>query len=131
MQASTGGSHPHDWSLTRQRSLYRIYPWTGQQALAARALFQGAIQAKCSAHSLRKGCGKGLRPRHGDAANGKLIFVRMNSEEIKKLFQEVRRGKLSPDEAVQKLKHLPFEDLGHSKVDHHRRIRTGMPEVIF
>jgi len=55
----------------------------------------------------------------------------MNSEEIKKLFQEVRRGKLSPDEAVQKLKHLPFEDLGHSKVDHHRRIRTGMPEVIF
>jgi len=55
----------------------------------------------------------------------------MKAEEIKKLFQEVKRGKLSPDEAVQQLKHLPFEDLGHSKVDHHRRVRTGMPEVIF
>lgn len=55
----------------------------------------------------------------------------MNPDEIKKLFQDVKRGKVSPDEAVQKLKHLPFEDLGHSKVDHHRRVRTGMPEVIF
>ena len=55
----------------------------------------------------------------------------MKPEEIKKLFQDVKRGKLSPDEAVQKLKHLPFEDLGHSKIDHHRRVRTGMPEIIF
>lgn len=55
----------------------------------------------------------------------------MKAEEIKKLFQAVKRGKLSPDEAVQQLKHLPFEDLGHSKIDHHRRVRTGMPEVIF
>ena len=55
----------------------------------------------------------------------------MKAEEIKKLFQQVKRGKLTADEAVQKLKHLPFEDLGHSKVDHHRRVRTGMSEVIF
>jgi len=55
----------------------------------------------------------------------------MKPDQIKKLFQSVKRGKLSPDEAVQQLKHLPFEDLGHSKVDHHRRVRTGMPEVIF
>jgi pyridinium-3,5-biscarboxylic acid mononucleotide synthase len=55
----------------------------------------------------------------------------MKPEQIKKLFQDVKRGKLSPDEAVQQLKHLPFEDLGHTKVDHHRRLRTGMPEVIF
>jgi pyridinium-3,5-biscarboxylic acid mononucleotide synthase len=55
----------------------------------------------------------------------------MNSAAIKKLFDEVKRGKLSPDEAVQRLKHLPFEDLGFANVDHHRTLRIGMPEVIF
>jgi pyridinium-3,5-biscarboxylic acid mononucleotide synthase len=55
----------------------------------------------------------------------------MNAAEIKKLFQQVRSGKLSPDEAVEQLRHLPFEDLGFAKVDHHRAIRAGMPEVIF
>jgi len=55
----------------------------------------------------------------------------MNSEAIKKLFDQVKRGKLSPDEAVQRLKYLPFEDLGFANVDHHRALRVGMPEVIF
>jgi NCAIR mutase (PurE)-related protein len=55
----------------------------------------------------------------------------VNSESIRKLFQQVRRGELSPDEAVQQLRHLPFEDLGFAKVDHHRALRAGMPEVIF
>ena len=55
----------------------------------------------------------------------------MNSESIRKLFEQVRGGKLSPDEAVQRLRHLPFEDLGFAKVDHHRALRAGMPEVIF
>jgi NCAIR mutase (PurE)-related protein len=49
---------------------------------------------------------------------------------ILKLFQSVRRGKLSPDEAVARLRHLPFEDLGFAKVDHHRVLRAGMPEVV-
>ncbi len=55
----------------------------------------------------------------------------MNAESIRKLFEQVRAGKLSPDEAVQRLRHLPFEDLGFAKVDHHRALRVGMPEVIF
>jgi NCAIR mutase (PurE)-related protein len=38
---------------------------------------------------------------------------------------------VTPDEAVSRLRHLPFEDLGFAKVDHHRALRTGMPEVIF
>ena len=45
--------------------------------------------------------------------------------------QQVKTGKLSPDEAVARLRHMPFEDLGFAKVDHHRRLRAGMPEVIF
>ena len=55
----------------------------------------------------------------------------MNTNSIRKLFEQVRAGKVSPDEAVQRLRHLPFEDLGFAKVDHHRALRAGMPEVIF
>ena len=55
----------------------------------------------------------------------------MNSEALRKLFEQVRKKRLSPDEAVDRLRHLPFEDLGFAKVDHHRALRQGMPEVIF
>jgi NCAIR mutase (PurE)-related protein len=55
----------------------------------------------------------------------------LNAESIRKLFEQVRAGKLAPDEAVERLRHLPFEDLGFAKVDHHRTLRAGMPEVIF
>ncbi len=55
----------------------------------------------------------------------------MKSEAIKALFQLVRKGTLSPDEAIEQLKHLPFEDLGFANVDHHRSLRVGMAEVIF
>jgi pyridinium-3,5-biscarboxylic acid mononucleotide synthase len=54
----------------------------------------------------------------------------LNSESIRKLFEQVRKGKLSPDDCVARLRHLPFEDLGFAKVDHHRALRAGMPEVI-
>lgn len=55
----------------------------------------------------------------------------MNAESLRKLFEQVRKGKLTPDDAVARLRHLPFEDLGFAKVDHHRALRAGMPEVIF
>ena len=55
----------------------------------------------------------------------------MNATELKRLFEQVRNKKVSADEAVQKLRHMPFEDLGFAKVDHHRSLRVGMPEVIF
>ncbi len=54
----------------------------------------------------------------------------MKAESIRRLFEEVRRGRLSADEAVARLRHLPFEDLGFAKVDHHRTLRAGMPEVV-
>lgn len=55
----------------------------------------------------------------------------MNAESIRQLFDDVRKGKLTPDEGVDRLRHMPFEDLGFAKVDHHRALRAGMPEVIF
>jgi len=55
----------------------------------------------------------------------------LNAESIRQLFEQVRQGGLSPDEAVERLRHLPFEDLGFAKLDHHRALRAGMAEVIF
>jgi hypothetical protein len=55
----------------------------------------------------------------------------LDAKSIRKLFEEVRRGKISPDDAVERLRHLPFEDLGFAKIDHHRALRVGMPEVVF
>ena len=54
----------------------------------------------------------------------------MNAETIRQLLEEVRAGELRVDEAVERLKRLPFEDLGFAKLDHHRALRRGFPEVI-
>ena len=54
----------------------------------------------------------------------------MDSEGVVKLLTEVRRGKVSVSQALARLRHLPFEDLGFAKVDHHRALRQGFPEVI-
>lgn len=51
--------------------------------------------------------------------------------EIKELFRLVAEGKLSPEEAELKIKIQPFEDLGFAKPDYHRKIRQGIPEVIY
>lgn len=45
--------------------------------------------------------------------------------------EQVKSGELGIDQAVEKLRHLPFEELGFACVDHHRQIRQGFPEVIF
>lgn len=55
----------------------------------------------------------------------------MHSSQIKKLLDAVKTGKLSPDDAAERLKHLPYEDLSFAKLDHHRHLRQGVPEVIF
>ena len=55
----------------------------------------------------------------------------MDAKALKKLFDDVRRGRLSSDEAVARLRHMPFEDLGFANIDHHRTLRVGMPEVVF
>lgn len=45
--------------------------------------------------------------------------------------KQVKSGRTSIDDAVKKLRHLPFEDLGFAHIDHHRQIRCGLPEVIY
>src|SRR5579863_4536775 len=55
----------------------------------------------------------------------------MNADEILQLLKAVDGKKLSPQSALENLKHLPFEDIGFAKVDHHRALRQGYAEVIF
>jgi hypothetical protein len=55
----------------------------------------------------------------------------MDRSQIETLLTEVREGRTAVNEALDRLRDLPFEDLGFAKVDHHRALRTGMPEVIF
>lgn len=55
----------------------------------------------------------------------------MEIEKLKTLLENVKSGEVAVDDALQSLRTLPFEDLGFSKIDHHRQLRTGFPEVIF
>ncbi len=55
----------------------------------------------------------------------------MDRESLSELLRHVASGKVAPDEAVERLKGLPFEDLGFARIDHHRAVRTGYPETIF
>ena len=55
----------------------------------------------------------------------------MNSQEILKILQAVEAGEVTASDAVERLRHLPFEDLGFAKVDHHRSLRQGFAEVVF
>lgn len=54
----------------------------------------------------------------------------MPPQQLQRLLEQVRDGRIGIDEALDSLRHLPFEDLGFAKVDHHRAMRHGMPEVI-
>src|SRR6516165_10370481 len=55
----------------------------------------------------------------------------MDRDHLRELLEQVREGAVDVDAAITRMRHLPFEDLGFAKVDHHRTLRHGMPEVIF
>jgi NCAIR mutase (PurE)-related protein len=55
----------------------------------------------------------------------------MDELEIRRLIDDLRSGACSPDEAVTRLRRLPFAELGFAKVDHHRALRQGLPEAVY
>jgi NCAIR mutase (PurE)-related protein len=55
----------------------------------------------------------------------------MTEDKLRALLEDVRAGSTGIDDAIERVRHLPFEDLGFAKVDHHRALRHGMPEVVF
>jgi len=55
----------------------------------------------------------------------------MKKEELEKLLSEVKDGIIPVEAAMEKLKYLPYSDLGFARIDNHRELRTGYPEIIF
>ena len=55
----------------------------------------------------------------------------MCEEEIRRLLRRYKEGRLSEESMVQRVREMPFEDMGFAEVDHHREIRQGFPEVIY
>jgi NCAIR mutase (PurE)-related protein len=55
----------------------------------------------------------------------------MNREAVLELLEDVRQERVSPEAAMERLKTIPFEDAGIAKIDHHRMLRLGLPEVIY
>ena len=55
----------------------------------------------------------------------------MNPQILKKILEDLHNQKLTPQSALKKLETLPYENLDFAKIDHHRGIRSGMPEVIY
>lgn len=55
----------------------------------------------------------------------------MDRQQLKLLLKQVRDGQTDLESALDRLKTLPFEDLGYAKIDHHRCVRNGVPEVIY
>jgi NCAIR mutase (PurE)-related protein len=54
----------------------------------------------------------------------------MDAAELEKLLERMQRGKVTISQALARLRDLPFEDLGYAKIDHHRALRQGFPEVV-
>lgn len=55
----------------------------------------------------------------------------MTAEQLEALLAEVAAGRIAPPAALERLRHLPFEDLSFARIDHHRVLRQGHPEVVF
>ncbi len=55
----------------------------------------------------------------------------MNKDKLRRLLEQVKSGNINIDETIEKMRHLPYEDLEFAKIDTHRNLRRGFPEVIF
>lgn len=57
--------------------------------------------------------------------------MRLDTEQLIRLLEQVRTGETSVAGAVSELRHLPYRDIGSAKIDHHRQLRNGVPEVVY
>lgn len=55
----------------------------------------------------------------------------MNAKELEKILKDIRAGEVSIDEAMERLRDFPYTDLGFARIDHHRELRTGYPEIVY
>lgn len=59
------------------------------------------------------------------------MLALMDQDQLRSVLEQVRTGGMDVEAALTRMRHLPFEDLGFAKVDHHRALRHGIPEVVF
>jgi len=62
---------------------------------------------------------------------GQRLELLMSEDEMRAILGDVAGGLITPEQGLEMVRHLPYEDLGFAKVDHHRELRQGQPEVIF
>ncbi len=55
----------------------------------------------------------------------------MNEISLRKLLNDLYKGKIKPERVLDRIKKLPYENLGFARIDHHRELRKGFPEVIY
>ncbi|MBE0667619.1 MAG: nickel pincer cofactor biosynthesis protein LarB, partial [Bacteroidales bacterium] len=55
----------------------------------------------------------------------------MNTRELESILNEIKAGSLPVNEAMEKLRDFPYSDLGFARIDHHREVRTGYPEIVY
>ncbi|MDD2337982.1 MAG: 1-(5-phosphoribosyl)-5-amino-4-imidazole-carboxylate carboxylase, partial [Geobacteraceae bacterium] len=55
----------------------------------------------------------------------------MESKELRLILQNLQKGETTVDDVIERLRHLPYEDIGCATIDHHRALRQGFPEVVF
>ena len=55
----------------------------------------------------------------------------MNQKELEIILTNVYKNKLSPADAIKQLQNMPYENIDFAKIDHHRELRSGLPEVIY
>ena len=54
----------------------------------------------------------------------------MNTDQLREILRQVKVGNLEVEEALNRVRWLPYEDIGFAKIDHHRPLRTGFPEAV-
>ena len=96
-----------------RRSMRIAASWPREHAVPLKQVMQEAMRAYAELQN---------------AAEGGAL---MDRSQIESLLNEVREGRTGVADALDRLRDLPFEDMGFAKLDHHRALRTGMPEVIF
>src|SRR5438046_2617533 len=70
-------------------------------------------------------------PRKATRTNARILTTSMDEPTLRQLLADVRSGAMSPDDAVARLRRLPFADLGFARVDHHRALRQGLAEAVY
>src|SRR6185437_16078056 len=84
-----------------------------------------------SCGSVSSGSSRSRRRRRSSSNISSRSRGGVKAEQLEALLADVAAGRLAPAAALERLRHLPYEDLPFARIDHHRALRQGQPEVVF